>query len=117
MPRALRVCSQPGCPELCAAGRCDSHRREADRVRGTAVERGYGTAHRVFRRAVLRRDPICVMPNCWRPSEHADHWPMSLRELRDAGLNPYEPSRGRGLCQPCHAKSTAKLQPGGWNAR
>lgn len=117
MPRALKVCSVAGCPELCESGRCDVHRRAADQARGTATERGYGVAHRAFRRAVLRRDPICVILGCFQFATVADHYPLSLRELRERGLNPYEPSRGRSLCAECHGRETAKHQPGGWNAR
>ncbi|PJN24049.1 holin [Kitasatospora sp. CB02891] len=112
--RALTVCSVPGCPEYTAAGRCDDHRREADARRGTARQRGYGRGHEAFRRAVLARDPVCVLC-CTAPSLHADHHPLSRRELVDAGLDPDEPKRGRGLCQPCHSRETAQHQPGGWN--
>ncbi|TDE02854.1 hypothetical protein E1269_21390 [Jiangella asiatica] len=54
---------------------------------------------------------------CSRPSTDADHHPLSRRELIAAGLNPDDPKHGRGLCSLCHKRSTAKHQPGGWNAR
>ena len=118
MPRALKVCNVTGCPELTAEGRCTAHRQEAERARGTAGQRGYsGRGHAAFRRAVLSRDPICVIPGCYRPSQHADHHPMSRRELVAAGLNPNDPKRGRGLCHGHHSSETARHQPGGWNAR
>lgn len=43
-----RVCCVPGCPVMHAnaTGRCDEHRRELERSRGTADERGYGWQHR-----------------------------------------------------------------------
>lgn len=115
MPKALRVCSVPSCPELTSGGRCDQHRRQADRVRGTTTERGYSTpGHRRFREAVLARQPICVL--CHRArSTVADHYPLSRRDLIAAGLDPNDPQHGRGLCKPCHDSSTARLQPGGWN--
>ena len=116
MPRAKRVCSAPGCPQLTDGGRCGTHKREADQARGSRQQRGYTAAHEAFRRAVLRRDPTCVRCNA-APSKHADHHPLSLRELRARGLDPYDPRRGRGLCQPCHSAETARNQPGGWNAR
>jgi 5-methylcytosine-specific restriction protein A len=117
MPRALRVCSTPGCPELTTGGRCDECKRKAEQQRGTAAARGYGKRHRAWRRAVLRRDTICV--RCQRaPAAHADHHPHSVRELTAMGIDPYgDPARGRGLCQPCHSSETAEHQPGGWNAR
>lgn len=117
MLRALRVCSAPGCPELTDGGRCSQHRRHADRARGSAAERGYNSpGHRRFRAGVLRRDPICVL--CHRaPSRHADHWPLSRRELVETHQDPNDPRFGRGLCGPCHSSQTAAHQPGGWNAR
>jgi len=112
----MRVCSQPGCPEIHPGpgSRCPAHRKQADRDRGTASQRGYNSrGHANFRRAVLTRDPICVACRA-RPSTIADHFPMSRKELIDAGLNPDDPSHGRGLCKPCHDHSTAEHQPGGF---
>jgi len=114
----VRVCSQPGCPTIYPDGegsRCAAHRKEADRARGTAHERGYTSpGHQAFRAAVLHRDPICVECNN-RFSTVADHYPLSRKELLDRGLNPNNPDAGRGLCKPCHDHSTATAQPGGWN--
>ena len=126
MPRALRVCSRPGCPNLTPSGRCGTHRHEADQARGSRQQRGYGPAHiNRFRPGVLRRDPLCVCvdqahnhgPLCLAPSTVADHWPLSRREQVDAGLDPNNPDNGRGLCKPCHDTHTSTAQPGGWNAR
>jgi 5-methylcytosine-specific restriction protein A len=47
---------------------------------------------------------------------HADHWPLSRRQLAAQGMNPNDPKHGRGLCTPCHSRETARDQPGGWNA-
>lgn len=116
---ALKPCSTPGCPTLVPKGRsrCDTCTTTADKARGTAAQRGYTSrGHRTFRDAVLARDPICKL--CYRrPSTVADHYPLSRRELVDAGLNPNDPTRGRGLCKPCHDTETAKHQPGGWANR
>jgi len=112
----MKVCNVHGCPELFdgPGGRCRAHRREADRRRGTSGQRGYGsTGHKMFREAVLARDPICVICNV-ALSTVADHYPMSRRELQEAGLNPNDPTRGRGLCKPCHDSETTQHQPGGW---
>lgn len=114
----MRVCSTPGCPTIyptSEGSRCERHRKEADKARGTATERGYNTpGHQAFRRAVITRDPICVLCNV-RPSTVADHWPISKRDLIAAGLNSNDPTRGRGLCTTCHDTETAKNQPGGWH--
>ena len=126
MPRALRVCSTPGCPELTQGGRCQAHTREADQRRGTRQQRGYGPGHtNRFRPGVLLKDPLCVCtdtahghgPRCLAPSTVADHWPLSRRDQVTAGMNPNDPANGRGLCATCHNHWTSQAQPGGWNAR
>lgn len=120
MPRASKVCSASGCPNVVERGskrtRCDDCEREAEQRRGSAHRRGYGgPGHDRFRRQVLARDPICV--DCRRrPSVHADHYPLSRRDLVRQGLNPNDPERGRGLCGRCHSRETAANQPGGWHA-
>lgn len=124
MPRALKICPTPGCPNVVQAGRCDTCSAMAERQRGSATERGYGHAHRTqFRAAVLRRDPLCTCVDdshghtgqCLAPSTVADHHPRSRRELVALGLNPNDPQYGRGICTPCHNKHTATAQPGGWH--
>ena len=117
MPRAQRVCSSPGCPTLTNGGRCDPCRRKADTERGTAAQRGYRSAgHQQFREAVLARDPYCKL--CRRSrSTIADHYPDSRKDLEAQGLDPNDPTRGRGLCKPCHDSETARLQPGGFLTR
>jgi 5-methylcytosine-specific restriction enzyme A len=124
MPRAYRPC--PTCQEP-VLGRCEDCRRKSDQRRGTARQRGYDQQHEVtFRRAVLRRDPVCTCTGqdvhdhgegCTRPSQHADHHPVDRRELVARGLNPNDPTRGRGLCARCHSSETALHQPGGWARR
>ncbi|EHR60375.1 hypothetical protein SaccyDRAFT_1472 [Saccharomonospora cyanea NA-134] len=104
----MKVCSTPGCPELTKAGRCDECRRTADRRRGSSSQRGYGTRHaRVFREAVLARQPWCAL-GCGRPSAHADHYPVDRRTLVLRGADPDDPANGRGLCHRCHSKVTAR---------
>ena len=116
--KRLSVCSVAGCPTLTDQGRCDDHRRSAERQRGSAAERGYGgAAWSLARRIVLLRDPICVL--CGRAfATVADHWPDSRRELVAMGVrDPDAPHRLRALCARCHGKETAREQPGGWNKR
>ncbi|MEU1497004.1 holin [Streptomyces sp. NPDC005732] len=127
MPKsqAWRVCSVPRCPEYTQRGKCEDHRREAEQQRGTARRRGYGKQHEQrFRPGVLAKDPTCVCTNeghghdgarCGQPSVHADHWPLSRRQLVEQGHDPDDPRHGRGLCGPCHSSETAREQPGGWN--
>jgi 5-methylcytosine-specific restriction protein A len=128
MPRrgSWRVCSKPGCPEFSqGGGRCDGCKAEAEKTRGTAKQRGYGGRHLTrFRPGVLAKDPTCVCTEedhghpapCGQPSKHADHWPLSRRELVEQGTDPNDPKHGRGLCHSCHSKETARYQPGGIGA-
>lgn len=91
--------------------------RASDLARGSSTRRGYGRAHRTrFRPGVLARDPVCVICNL-RVSTVADHYPLSRRELVDAGMDPDDPVHGRGLCAPCDRRQTAQRQPGGWADR
>jgi 5-methylcytosine-specific restriction protein A len=114
--RALSVCNVSGCPELCESGRCDEHRRAADRARGTFRQRGYRAGWDRRRRAFIARNPLCAL--CGMPSTVADHYPVSRRDLVDQGVTDPDASEHlRPLCGPCHSSETALHQPGGWNAR
>ena len=118
MARSKSVCPQSGCPAITDGGRCDEHKREADRARGTSAERGYNSPQwRAIRRRVLRRDRTCRVCGAAEATV-ADHYPDSRKELLDAGVSdPDALHRLRGLCRPCHSRETAKHQPGGWNRR
>ena len=115
----MRVCSKPGCPTIYAGteSRCPAHQAQADKARGTAKQRGYtGAGHRAFRNAVLERDPICVLCGIAQATV-ADHYPLSRKELIEAGMDPNDPQYGRGLCKRDHDRETSIHQPGGWNNR
>ncbi len=116
MPRALKVCSTPGCPNLTPRGRCGTHTREADQQRGSSAQRGYGPAWARRRANYLRRHRVCRL--CLAPATVADHHPVSRRDLVAQGVtDPDADQRLRPLCASCHGRETARHQPGGWNAR
>ncbi|MEU9654208.1 holin [Streptomyces sp. NPDC048110] len=123
--RAPRPCTTGGCPGTPVKGsaKCAECLGRSRRPRPSATAQGYDREHRDrFRTAVLARDPRCVCDEadhghaspCGAPSEHADHWPLSKRELRDRGLDDHHPAYGRGLCHPCHSRETGRHQPAGW---
>lgn len=119
MPRTWKPCSTPTCSELVPSGqtKCDNCKADAEQRRGTATQRGYGKRHQSrFRRGVLRKDPLCVCvhPDCGHGAPCgliatvADHWPRDRRQLVAEGADPDDPANGRGLCQPCHDRHTAR---------
>ncbi|MEU8371448.1 hypothetical protein [Micromonospora tulbaghiae] len=130
MPRAMKVCSKPGCPQLVPAGtgRCAGHRSEANRARGGYATRGGGNAAdwRRARAACLARDPLCRCtderhghgPVCTAAATVADHYPETKADLVARGVtDPDALHRLRGVCASCHGKHTAETTPGGWNVR
>ncbi|MFJ3705043.1 MULTISPECIES: holin [unclassified Streptomyces] len=115
--RAPKRCTTGGCSGTPTPGSGKCPRCARPRPRPSAAAQGYGREHeRRFRAGVLARDTVCVL--CMQtPAVHADHWPLSKRELVERGLDDNDPRRGRGLCASCHSKETAEHQPGGWNRK
>jgi 5-methylcytosine-specific restriction protein A len=119
MPLAApKACSSPGCGALVRDGgaRCPAHRRQVDRERGTARERGYSTAWQKARGAFLQEHPLC--------EEH-------LRRGETAAANVVDhiqPHRGdqtlfwdrgnwQAICKSCHDKKTVSTDGGFGHAR
>jgi 5-methylcytosine-specific restriction protein A len=124
-PRPCPRKGYPPCPNYVGHTRvgqwlCDEHdrasRKATDKARGTAHQRGYGAKHRrLFAAEVLRRDLICQCTTCTdhqgrclAQSEHADHYPRTRKAIVQAGDDPYDPAYGRGLCERCHNRHTAR---------
>ena len=125
-----KVCSTSGCPRLVSSGSlCDECRKAKDKRRTRGRNPYTSKAHRLARARVLARDPRCVCPGdgpdgcgrhhglCGAPSTIADHWPIERIELVEAGLDPNDPQRMRGLCKRCHDSKTARTKPSGFNNR
>lgn len=123
-----KVCSTSGCPHLVSSGSlCDECRKAKDKRRTRGCNPYTSKAHRLARARVLARDPRCVCPGdgpdgcgrhhgiCGAPSTIADHWPIERIELVEAGLDPNDPQRMRGLCKRCHDSKTARTKPSGFN--
>jgi 5-methylcytosine-specific restriction protein A len=85
-------------------------KREADRARPTAADRGYGTDWRKLR-AAMPRAPCAMCGRPWAPSFHLDH-----RTARAQGGTDH-PSNLQWLCQSDHAAKTARADGGFGNAR
>ena len=98
MPRAPRICSQPGCPKPAALdGRCVQHRRPAWAGR-TPIDRN---AHARWARQVLARDQHTCR-KCGKPATEADH----IIPRATAPDRALDVSNGQALCTGCHAAKT-----------
>ena len=112
MPRAPRKpCTVYRCPNRTErGGRCDAHRREADRATKAAQPwRDYGADWQAARLEQLEAYPVCRCDGCprclgspcARASAEVDH----VRTLRDGGT--HEQANLRAKCKPCHSHRTA----------
>lgn len=106
MPRLLRPCGHPGCPELSSGPYCTTHTpaRKRDHRPG-ARQRGYGSEWEQIRAQVLAEEPFCRQ--CGAPAVEVDH----VRPLRRGGTH----ARGnlQALCRSCHARKTARERTAG----
>ena len=93
--------------------RCPKHQREYDLRRGSAYARGYNSPeHRSWRRTVIQRDRVCdcgaalVDPRGEPlPTAHADH----IIPKRAGGAE-FDLRNGKGRCNRCHSRKTAREQ-------
>jgi hypothetical protein len=87
----MRVCSQPGCPQLIPAqGRCPEHARQMEHARGSRHARGYGKDHTALR-AHLAPAVSAGQVKCWRC-----HEPIAAGEPWDLGHNDDDRTKYRG---------------------
>ena len=108
MPRSpKRPCRFPGCPNLCDRGvYCNDHSDySADRLRGSAAERGYDGKWRNARARFLRRHPLCV--SCLKegkitPAVIVDH---IIPHRGDQALF-WDQGNWQPLCKDCHGVKT-----------
>lgn len=94
----LRVCAEPGCPNLTPTGsRCPEHRP----WRPSAHKRGYGARWQRTRTRVLRSHPDCDL--CGRPATQVHH----IDGQGPNSPNGHNPSNLQPLCHSCHSRITA----------
>ena len=113
MPRASKICSTPGCPEIVDRGRCPTCTARADHRRGTARQRGYDTRWEAKRAEHLATHPFCQRPGCFTWATDVNH----LDGLGPKGPHGFDDTNLEALCHSHHSQHTASEQPGGWNAR
>ncbi len=118
-----KICSTSGCPHLVSSGSlCDECRKAKDKRRSRGRNPYTSKAHRLARARVLARirdasaqvtdptDAAGTMACAGAPSTIADHWPLERVEFIEAGLDPNDPTRMRGLCKRCHDSKTARTE-------
>jgi hypothetical protein len=93
--RALKVCGWDRCPVLVEQGRCDEHRRLADRRRGRRQDRGYDAEHYRIRKQwapkVDAGQVECHARECLLPSrliETGTAWDLGHTEDRSTWTGP-----------------------------
>lgn len=100
MPRAAKVCGQPGCPAILTDGdsRCPTHKRPAWEGRSGV---NATPAHKRWRKQVMViNDGRCV--RCGKQATDADHTvPQSV-----APELAFDPDNGQPLCATCHQAKT-----------
>ena len=111
MPRKpKKPCGYPGCPELIEPNEryCRYHKkqikREYDKNRETAAQRGYDSRWQKYRKWYLKRHPLCVnFHECGNMATVVDHIiPVSK------GGSFWDPNNHQPMCKSCHDKKTMK---------
>jgi 5-methylcytosine-specific restriction enzyme A len=92
----VKVCSEPGCPNLSSESKCAKHRRKPWST-GERPDRTRGHKWTKKRKRILRRDPVCRICNR-APSEEVDH----IVPIAEGGTDDLL----QGACKPCHRAKT-----------
>ena len=115
---APRPCSYAGCGVLVRDGtsRCEAHktveRKQHDKLRGTAHERGYGVAWQKARAGFLRSHPLCRTHAAQQQVVAASVVDHIIPHKGDTTLF-WQYSNWQALCKTCHDKKTA-VEDGGF---
>jgi hypothetical protein len=85
-----RVCSDPGCPELTQARRCQAHTQATEQARGSRQARGYGIEHERLRASWLRRVATGAVDcaRCGLRISALEAWDLDHTDDRQAYLGP-----------------------------
>jgi 5-methylcytosine-specific restriction enzyme A len=110
MKHALRICNEPGCPQIAGdGGKCTTHQAQRERAartqRLTPAQQGYDGEWRKVRARFLRRYPVCVM--CGAYATDVDH----ILPKRNGGTD--DDDNLQAFCHACHSRKTAR-ETGGW---
>lgn len=89
----MRRCAYTRCPRLIPNGEryCSEHKRVRDHARGTAAQRGYGSAHQRERAQWWQRMAAgeqITCPRCRHPILPGQRWDLGHNDARDAWTGP-----------------------------
>ena len=89
----MRRCAYTRCPRLVPDGEryCVEHKRARDHERGSAAQRGYGSAHQRERARWSQRmmaGERVVCPRCGCPILPGQRWDLGHNDSRDAWTGP-----------------------------
>ena len=105
-------CTFPHCPALVAGfSRCATHRRQAERARGTAQERLYGHRWDNARRAFRRRHPLCAPCEATGRVTAADTVDHIIPHRGDQARF-WDRTNCRACCRSCHSRKTVRYDGG-----
>ena len=104
MKHALRICNEPGCPQIAGdGGKCATHQAQRERTaraqRPTPAQQGYDGAWRKIRAAHLAKHPYCE--RCPARATDVDH----IIAKRNGGTD--DEDNLQSLCHAHHSSKTA----------
>lgn len=89
-------------------------------MRATATQRGYDAKWQRTRRRYLRHHPVCECDECSKLPYRERPQATVVHHLDGNGpLGPrgHDPTNLQAMSKPCHDRTTAREQPGGWNVK
>lgn len=117
---ARKPCSFTGCRNLTSGQYCETHsyrRRERERQRPSAAERGYDSAWRTYSKRRLVLHPWCADPDRMHPMPVLATCTDHVTPHRGDRKLLWEKSNHQSLCDACHSRKTARDDGGFGNAR
>lgn len=112
------VCPEPGCAALTTGGPCPEHRLARSRARRLEPQQQIyrDPRWRHTRATVIARDGsrCTFVGEHGRCTEtralHAHHTPLSVLELLERGLDPFDPHTAVALCKRHHSTVDARVR-------
>ncbi|MFP5202945.1 MULTISPECIES: HNH endonuclease [Bacillus] len=114
MKKSLKLCNEPGCPQLTREGYCQQHKTSKplyDLFRESSSRRGYNSRWRKAREGDLAKHPLCQ--SCM----------LQGKRIADTVVDHFKPHKGdkklfwdssnwQLLCVSCYGRKTAKEDGG-----